>query len=91
MYLVKVINRANPNNQNFAGAVHIGVYGKNQVLVSRACDHGEDFSIERDVMPYFLKEYGYKRECDARRSYMFNFSQDERFWKTETSIIEIDA
>ena len=90
MYYVQITNRATENNKNFAGEVHVSVYGKDQKQLAYAITKGERYSIEHDIIPYFAIKYGYKRACDARRSFMFNHVEDEKYWTTETKIIWLD-
>ena len=91
MYFVKVVNRATKNNPNFAGDVCESLYGKNQTLVAMCGNHAERLYTTQKFIPFYAKQFGYKRASDARRSYMFKCIEDERFWDTEVSIVEIDC
>ena len=93
-YLVKLTGTATENNVNFAGETSVCYYGKNQKLVGREGTHvpEENFIVTR----YFLEEYGYKRLCDARRSWIFknpNTESEKRLdmWRNDVEIIKVEV
>ena len=93
-YLVKLSGKATENNPNFVGETSICYYGKNQTLVGREGTHLPEHNFI--VTRYFLEEYGYKRECDARRSYIFKNPMSDlekrlAMWNNEVEIIEVEV
>ena len=91
MYFIKEVSRATKENPNFAGEVSIGVYGKAQELVALSGSHAERVHMVQEFNPYFAKDYGFKRECDARKSWIFRNPENSRFWESEVSIIWLDC
>ena len=84
-YLVKVHGKANEKNKSFKGAEVIHIFGKKEQML---------LSYGKGYIPmnynffngYSVKEYGYKRECDAKRSYFYKHPE-EKYWDNEVSII----
>ena len=87
-YVVKVIAKAKDTNPSFAGETHIFYYGKAEhLLVSK--DRYENSLPYLDVM---AANYGYSRECDARRSYIYKTRFDEEeFWVNTVTIEKIEC
>ena len=71
-----------------AGQVHVYFYGvKNYKLFAHGCSW-----INFDLMnAYQIKEHGYKRECDARRSFEYTHPQNDEGWRTVVQIIECEV
>lgn len=93
-FVVKVIGTAKESNPNFKGCVICHYYGKDQSLIG-----GEDiignYCKECGVQPmtdWKVKEYGYKRMCDAKRSWMYNNPCNEEWhhWTETTEIVEVE-
>ena len=86
--LVKTITKATEQNEHFKGAVHTHIFGKGgEILFAETGDPW----IDRDCMtPYFVREYGYKRECDARRSYAYKNPERSIYWTERPEIIAVD-
>ena len=86
-YLVKVIATATEANKNFSGDVHTYIYGKDQTLLKmEGTRYGQDFD---NMYSYFLRKYGYKRACDAKRSPSYKDTQADEFWNYSAEIIEV--
>ena len=83
-YIIKSVCTATPENDNFAGVVRTYYNGIGNKLI------GSDD-------PYFgyplygVKLYGYTRLGDAKRNYTFRNSQNDKWWKREVSIEEIEC
>lgn len=77
MYLIKVTYKAKDTNPNFKGETHIYYVGKGNK------------SIENKYLSqWWTEEYGYKRECDARRSWEMKHQEDELYWYKTCEIVE---
>ena len=77
--------KACPDN---AGAVHVYFYGvKDYKLFAR----GSDWLNFDLINAYQIKEHGYKRECDAKRSYSYNHSQNDEHWRTIVSVVPCEV
>ena len=87
-YLVKTITKATEQNEHFKGAVHTHIFGKDGEMLF--AETGDTW-IDRDCMtPYFVREYGYKRECDARRSYAYKNPERSIYWQERPEIITVE-
>lgn len=92
-YVIKITATAKANNPSFAGCITHHYYGKNQSLIG-----GDDFEgtycKQCGVHPmdsYLVKEYGYTRLCDAKRSWIYNNPINEPYWVETTEIIEVEV
>ena len=84
-YLIESISTATERNENFAGEVHTYIYGKGDELMLMETPDGH--CNVNHLTPYFVREYGYKRECDAKRNFSYTHPEDSKYWKTETRIV----
>ena len=84
-YLVESVSTATPGNKNFDGEVHTHIYGKSDYTLFRETPDG--WCNCNLLAPHWIREYGYKRECDARRNWCYKHPQNDEHWKTETRII----
>ena len=84
-YLVESVSTATPKNENFDGQVHTHLFGKGEIALF--AETGSAFCDKNLLTPYFVRQYGYKRECDARRNWSYKHPQNDEYWKTETRII----
>ena len=92
-YLVKWTGTATENNVNFAGETSICYYGKAETLVGR---EGTHLPEENFTSRYFVEEYGYKRECDAKHSWIFknattDIEKQLNMWKSKAEIIKVEV
>ena len=69
--------------------VHVGYYGKKEWCF--------DYQTDGDFIPnylLFIDEYGYKRECDARKSYQWKTRNDKQindeYWDSKVEIIPVN-
>ena len=91
MYFVKIVSRAKESNPSFAGDVSVSIYGKDQKLLAMMGNHAEKIHMMQDFNPWYAKDYGYKRKCDARRNWLFKNAGNEKYWDEEASIVWIDC
>jgi hypothetical protein len=87
-YLVKTVSTATANNQSYSGETHTYIHGKDEYLLM--ADTRDKF-VARDLMtPYFVRQYGYKRECDAKRSYSYKNPENTEYWRSTAEIITVE-
>lgn len=93
-FLIKLVCKATQDNPTFAGETHIYYYGKEQKVLVSAGSHLEHENY--NLIDYMLEDYGYKRECDARRSYIYKTYKTpedhlpgRHYWDYQVGIIEI--
>ena len=89
-YLVKVISRATEQNSNFVNQECISYYGKEQKTLCRKGSHAIATGSVIKMDNYLVKEYGYDRLCDAKRSYQFKHPENNKFWSSTSWIIEVE-
>ena len=80
-YLVKETSVATENNTNFKGETIYTYYGKGGVSLKR-----EGFS-DKDMEFWELNEYGYKRECDAKRCWDYKHPENSEYWQSTVEIV----
>ena len=83
-YIVKSKSIATEENENFKGSVHYCYHGKEDYHLSM---WGEWHKYK--AARWELLEYGYKRECDAKRNWSYNHPQNDKHWKTKVEILKI--
>lgn len=87
-YLVKETCVATQDNPSFAGETRVYLYGKNQQLISAS---GSPRAWENsNFSSTYLASHYYKRECDARRSYIYKNPENTKFWKSTVEIVEVE-
>ena len=87
-YLVKTISTATANNQSYGGETHVYIHGKDGYLLEAET---RDPFVARDLItPYFVREHGYKRECDARRAYSYTHPENTEYWNSTAEIIAVE-
>ena len=84
-YLVESISTATDRNENFAGDVHLYYHGKGDELLY--ADTPDKYINTNKLTPYFVREYGYKRPCDAKRCFSYTHPENSKYWKTEVRIV----
>lgn len=88
-YLVKTISKATLDNPNFAGQEMTAYYGKDQKQVACMGSHARAMHMESDFNDYLIEEYGYKRECDAKRSWIYKNPDNGKYWTTKAEIVQV--
>lgn len=85
-FLIQKISTATVRNENFAGESECGIYGKGDYTLFReTVDGWHNCNL---LTPYFVREYGYKRECDAKRNWIYkNPDVDAPYWKADVKIV----
>ena len=89
-FLVRCINKATEINPNFAGTVSISYYGKNQKLLGHIGSYAEASHTTMELKGYLVKEYGYIRECDAKRSWCYKNPENSKNWTSTCAVVEFD-
>ena len=85
-FLIQNISTATVRNENFAGESETTIYGKGDYTLFRETPDG--MTNCNLLAPYWVREYGYKRECDAKRNWAYkNPAIDEPYWKAEVKIV----
>ena len=84
-YLVKrIITATEENGNNPAGTTQTYISGKEGTTLFA---EGSG-SFDRNYMtPEMIVQHGYKRLCDAKRSWMYRVPEIEKFWHTEVQIL----
>ena len=93
-YAVRQTHRATDNNPNYAGQTAISWYGKAQQMLGYQGDHAEavHMAVDDERIRFMASLYGYDRECDARRSWVFKNPDQSGFWCTvENEIVAIEC
>ena len=87
-YAVMTIYTATKENVNFPGEVQTWINGKeDKVLFAEGTsDHWND----QPLYAYRVREYGYKRMCDAKRNYSYTHQESEsKSWIKEVRIVSL--
>lgn len=88
-YLVKSVSRATEENHNFAGKKVSAIYGKADKQLKY---EGEGCWNDFDVLTApMVREHGYNRKQDAKRSWIFRNPENTKFWQTEVEIIAYEC
>lgn len=85
-FLVESICTATERNQNFAGEMRYYLHGKKDECLLADGDERGWYNFN-NLSAYHVREYGYKRKCDAARCYSYTHPQNDKHWKTETRIV----
>lgn len=87
-YAVMEKMAATDRNTNFAGEHRTAIIGKyNKLLLHEGDKSGW---LDRNLLaPYWVREYGYKRPCDARRNWTYNHPENSKYWSSEVSIVTL--
>lgn len=89
-WFVKSVIMATKDNKNFAGEVHTYIFGKEEFRLFEDVPGGF-YNKDLTDCPYCIIEYGYKRLCDAKRSYSYRNPQNDDFWRTTVKIVSLDV
>ena len=84
-FLVKNIATATVQNVN-SGEVHTYIHGKRDEMLYADAGNYLQYNL---LTPYFVRQYGYKTERDAKRNWSYRNPENDKYWKTETSIIRV--
>lgn len=89
-YLVKTVSTPTELNENFKHEFAVYYYGKKGKSVGTVSNAG---AFSRNWLPsmYQIKEYGYDRVCDAKRSWNYNNPQNDDYWRTNVQIVEYEV
>jgi len=90
MYFVKEVMKARGNNPNYAGQECVTLWGKQDQWIERYGSYAESTYTVKQFNPYLGLDYGFKRICDAKRSYIYKHPE-ERYWDVEVSVVWKDC
>lgn len=90
-YIVRVISKATQDNPNFAGMTSTAFYGKDQKLLGMGGTVHDYLKDTLRISASMVETYGYKRKCDAARSYVFNNCCSTQYWEKRVGIIEVEV
>ena len=90
VYLVKTVSMATENNPTFSGMEYISYSGKGEKTIATWGSAAEAMHSTKEMTRYDALEYGYKRKCDAVRSWMYKNPENSEYWKSVTSIEEME-
>ena len=85
-YIVKQVSVATEENKNFRGMVSIGYYGKDQKLIGHYGSFAKEMHDEMELTNYAIKEFGYDRLCDAKRSWIYKNPENTKYWQSTVEI-----
>ena len=88
-YIIRTVSTATELNKNFAGQTHTYYYGKGQELI--AAYGTQDAYIDRNLAAWWIKEYGYSRICDAKRSWILNNPENSEWWNSTAEIVAVEV
>lgn len=91
MYFVMVRSVATEENPCFAGDVQVVVIGKGSKIVAMSGSHSDNTYSRIKFNGYWAKDYGYKSEAMAKRSYDYRNPENTKYWKSTASIVWIDC
>lgn len=90
-YIVKVTSKATKDNSNFAGMTSIAYYGKDQKLLGMEGTVHDYLNDTNKITTYMVKNYAYKRKCDAARSYVYHSCYSTQYWRKQVEITEMEV
>lgn len=87
-YAVKSIETATPLNDNFPGAVHTYIVGKEDFdLLAKGA--GLWYDVNR-LTSGFVRDFGYRRMCDVVRNYTYRHpGARSPYWSRSVSIVRL--
>ena len=90
-YIVKSTHKATESNPKFPGMTSIGYFGKDQHLLGREGSAHDYLGDSFKVTPYMVKAYGYKRRCDAARSWIYRNVCSSLSWDAQVEIVAVEV
>ena len=89
-YIVKETSYATEANYNFKGQISICYFGKGSEIIAMEGSHAEATHTTKKMDNYMVKEYGYNRLCDAKKSYVYKHPENTKHWKSFAEIVEVE-
>lgn len=87
-FLIQKISTATERNTNFEGEVHTHIVGKDDYALFRETSDTDVYGNFNFLTPYFVREHGYKRQCDAKRNWTYKHPDvDEPYWSSDVRIV----
>ena len=89
-YIIKTTSNATESNPNFKGTTAIFFYGRNEEMLAKEGTYDPQTNFNR--MWYTLDRYGYNRECDAKRAWLYKHPESTSpHWEDRTvEVIAVD-
>lgn len=87
LYVVRIESVATKDNPNFAGQEVTSYFGKRDTMLAAQGSHAEACHYAKPLTSWWVKEYGYKRRCDAERNWSYRNPENTKYW-TSTATIE---
>lgn len=87
-YLVKETSIATEDNPSFAGQTAISWMGKGDTILKHVSPDGKS---DCDLLRYTLDDYGYDRECDAKRNWTYKNPENDKYWTSTVEIVEVEC
>lgn len=88
-YMIRTTQAATPKNVNNLGVVTERICGKSEeILYEKGSVDGwfdKNWLTARNVL-----EYGYKRECDAKRSFFYRSNHSDYAWTCTAEIVRYE-
>lgn len=66
-------------------------YGKGCEMLALVGKYAKKHYASSYTCKYLIREYGYKRKCDASRAWGLNNTLDNDYWKYINTIIEVNV
>ena len=87
-YAVQKVSTATARNERFAREVHVSIIGKDdKTLFYDTPDGWNNCNL---LAPYWVREYGYKRKCDAVRNWTYKHPGiGKPYWDDEVSVVTL--
>lgn len=88
-YLVKSTCKATEHNRNFCRETETYIHGKGEYLLY--ADTKDKYIACDLIIPCFVREYGYSRVCDAKRSYIYKHPDNTEYWRSTVEIVAVEV
>lgn len=89
-YIVKETSYATEANDNFKGQIGIYYFGKGSATIAIEGSHAEATYTTMKLDNHRIKEYGYNRLCDAKKSYVYKHPENTKYWESSVEIVEVE-
>ena len=87
-YAVLTTMTATSMNASVAGECRTLIHGKDNKLLLHEGDKS-GWANCNYLAPYWVREYAYKRPCDARRNWSYNHPENSKWWTSDVSIVTL--
>ena len=84
-YLVKTVCKATANNMSYGGETHTYISGVDGYLL--LAETRDKYVARNNMTPRMVRQHGYMRECDAKRSYAYKHPENTEYWQSTSEIV----